>query len=220
MVVDEQHPFRVPAYFQEATIILRPGPTTSWEALAPYVLWEERPKAVARLIILGENADDAPLQRVPRTWDGRLVRLWQNFFAHGLTVELDPLREHPEWIRAYCLQFAEKHHVYFTRRLREWYLRYPWPGNWRELADHLLKKLENAKFAKLDFDELDEPLIASGPGTPPLDGRPWPLRQMQRQYMARVFYGVGNQYRKAAELLAVTENTLRRVLQQKGPMFK
>jgi len=200
---------------QEGTIVVQGGNQASLNLVAPLVL-PGAPGALARLIMLCDGKFSPEKKALPLK-PLMAVDAWQSFLASGLTISLDPLREHPEWIDAVCLQFGEKHQVYFTERLRAWYRRYDWPGNLRELNDHLAKKLENARLAKLDFDELDEPLIpGKTAGTSwPWQGRPWPLRYMQQQYMAKVFYAVGNHYRKAAEILAVTENTIRRALKFK-----
>ena len=137
-----------------------------------------------------------------------------DFLSQGQRICLAPLRQRPTLLNAYCRHFAQHYHLTFTARLLDWYAHYDWPGNWRELENHLQLKRQSARGAKIDFDDLDAGLIphSAQARNDFLMGRPWPLKYWAQQYLAQIFFAVGNKYRPTAQLLAVSENTVRRML--------
>ncbi len=200
-----------PSLVHDMTLVVRTALPPLWPLLQKLLSLSDRHPAVARLIVLYDYAFHKT-PPVAEKWDSEIL----TFLGRGQKVFLEPLRQHPAWIRAYCQNFGQKYHLFFTPRLLQWYERYTWPGNFQELENHLQLKRQSSPLAKIDFDELDAPLIAAATADRegPLMGRPWPLKFMEQQYLAQVFFASGNQRRKTAQLLGITENTVRRILKK------
>ncbi|MFZ4714687.1 MAG: sigma-54-dependent transcriptional regulator [Bacteriovoracaceae bacterium] len=135
--------------------------------------------------------------------------------SSGHKIELAPLRNHPEAIKNFCLQFSLEQDVSFTTKLLEFYQTLPWPGNIRHLRGHLEKKKALSPSRKIDFDELDEELITQSSSLMKLDPEEneyLPLRKIQKSYSWRVYQSLGQDLGKASKSLGISPRRLRRII--------
>ncbi len=72
-------------------------------------------------------------------------------------INLDPLREKKEKIQEICFAFEKKHQLSIDRKLISFYQTLSWPGNIRQLLNHLEKKYLFSK-RRFSYDELDQKL--------------------------------------------------------------
>ena len=63
----------------------------------------------------------------------------------GYFYKLPSLRENPELIKKNCEDFSFKNQIIFSDRVIEKYSKYSWPGNYRQLMSHLMKKTQIKK---------------------------------------------------------------------------
>lgn len=95
-------------------------------------------------------------------------------------------------------------------------LRYPWPGNIRELENALVRACLLAEGPQIDLPDLPEeirtavPLLRTEPDTPF-------LRDVERAHILRVLHSSGGNKKMAAARLGISESTLHRKLHSYVP---
>ena len=75
--------------------------------------------------------------------------------ASGRTLYLPALREKTDLVRQFCYEYAEERKIHFAPALIAWYQQLPWPGNFRQLKQHLELKYYFSSSSRIDFDEID-----------------------------------------------------------------
>ncbi|MBX3728135.1 MAG: sigma-54-dependent Fis family transcriptional regulator [Candidatus Sumerlaeia bacterium] len=139
-----------------------------------------------------------------------------------MPIELPPLRQRTEDIPALAAHLLERHARAIGRRLPvigpealEALLAYPWPGNIRELSNCL----ERAVLLCDDTVIAPRHLIFQPgverrppPPAPPTDNRS--LVDVEREHIARVLAACGGNQLRAADVLGIHRNTLRKKLRE------
>jgi len=138
-----------------------------------------------------------------------------------LTIEIPPLRERREDVRALVEHFAERFNrrLGSARRFSEESLsvldRYPWPGNVRELIHVVQQAVILSERDEIGVADL--PPAVRGAGTPPpssSDPGIDSLEQLQRRHVLAVLERVDGNRARAAALLQVSERNLYRLLRK------
>lgn len=142
-----------------------------------------------------------------------------------VTIWLPPLRERPEDIPLFANHFLQRfNEVQGTKvssispEAMEVLLRYPWPGNLRELQNCIERAviLADGEVITPDLLNLEEPAR-------PVEEAPrWslmPLRDVEREHIAYVLRETGFNQSKAARILGIDRKTLRAKIRefQLGP---
>ena len=134
--------------------------------------------------------------------------------SSGKKISLKPLRENQKLIETFCLDFAMINHVGISEKLINFYKKYSWPGNIRQLKGHLEKKLLILSTKKITLDHDDWDLLESFQVLEDIvlgDGIvSW--ETLRREYCTYVFHQNHMQIGKSAELLDLSHSTLRKVL--------
>ncbi|GIW71348.1 MAG: hypothetical protein KatS3mg102_0890 [Planctomycetota bacterium] len=167
------------------------------------------------------------------------------FRIAGVHVHLPPLRERRQDIDALLAHFVADAARRFGRTARRFSPEalaaihaYDWPGNVRELMLEVERAVALAEGPTIELEHLTPrvragaagPAGASGPGTETAAGRPpepralgrefAPLREarrrFERSYVAQVLQSVGGARRRAAEVLGITREGLRKKLRALG----
>jgi DNA-binding NtrC family response regulator len=129
-----------------------------------------------------------------------------------LTLKIPPLRERIEDIpllarnilHAVCARMG-KAEVLLGPEAESQLLRYPWPGNIRELANVLERAMILLKGDRLEA--LDVSLDGARP-TPSLDGELATMKEMERLHIERVLQHTGGNVAEAAAVLGMARRTL------------
>ena len=129
-----------------------------------------------------------------------------------LTLKIPPLRERTEDIpllarnilRAVCTRMG-KPEVVLGPEAESQLLRYPWPGNIRELANVLERAMILLKGDRLE--SLDVSLDGARPA-PTQDGELATMKEMERLHIERVLQHTGGNVAEAAAVLGMARRTL------------
>jgi len=145
-------------------------------------------------------------------------KMRQDFYyriSSGFSVKLPSLRNDTKLIKDFCLRFSEKHSIFLTNSLIDFYMTLPWPGNFRQLQGHLERKRVLAKSYKIDFDEDDEMLIAHSSSIEELIGEQEfsSLKELKYVYARTVFFKNGKNFNLSAKKLGISSRSLRNILQ-------
>lgn len=130
-----------------------------------------------------------------------------------LTLRIPPLRERPEDIpllaaailRGICGRMG-KEPVRLDAEAEAALLRYPWPGNIRELANVLERAMILQHGARLEAADLGLQGRALAAPVPPAELVP--LREMERGYIETVLRRTGGNVTEAAQILGLARRTL------------
>lgn len=144
-------------------------------------------------------------------------------------IKIPPLREHPQDIPnlldAYSKFYAKENEtqpVEFTPAALELLVRYPWPGNIRELRNFCENAVVMSPVRKIDVADLDETYKApSAPSTqtPAAAAPQLPMptkKESEDALIKRALEAAGGNKSKAAEILGISRRTLYRKLAENG----
>lgn len=134
--------------------------------------------------------------------------------SSGKTFRLKPLRDNPERIQKFCEIFQVKENIVITKKLVEFYLSLPWPGNYRQLKSHLIRKKVLSKGTRLDFDQEDQVLLESSSElfNIEMEQTTSSLEEMKKIYAKKVYHQCDCNYSRAAVLLKITPRSLKGLL--------
>lgn len=141
-------------------------------------------------------------------------RMRDDFFYRlntGFKFELKKLREDTNLIEDFLDHFSIEKGVYIDPSLKDFYKGRMWPGNYRQLKSHLNLKCELAPGKRLEFDEVDNGLLAL-PERYQSHHDVIPLNTVKKDYMNWVLKRVGGNIQLGAELLEVSPITLKKVV--------
>lgn len=131
--------------------------------------------------------------------------------SSGITLKLKPLREDRQLIQKHLIDFEEEFGLTLSKELRDFLMNYPWPGNYRQLHSHLLRKKFLTKGCSLlelgeserellqkksDFNEVHEVV---------------PLEQFKRDYCKSVLLRNRGKVELTSKQLKIAKSTLRRL---------
>lgn len=131
----------------------------------------------------------------------------------GFSLRLPSLKDSKEKISTFCEQFELKHDVRISRTLLHFYQGLAWPGNYRQLGGHLLKKKELAVGRVIELDECDRSLALDD--SIDLDGnnlefdRYRSLHQVKNDYAKEVYFKMGGNTKDVCKVLSIAPSTLR-----------
>lgn len=133
-------------------------------------------------------------------------------------ISLPPLREHkediPKLVRFFLDKYAKReglHDVRITQDALQKVMRYPFPGNVRELENLIEGALALTTDPVIDTGDLLLPQTPSTQAGEELFSDLPPLSELERRYVARVLAFTGGNVSKAAKILGVDRKTLYRM---------
>ncbi len=130
--------------------------------------------------------------------------------SSGMKITLKSLRKEPEKILQFLERFEKRYQVRMSKNLKDFYLKYPWYGNYRQLEGHLEKKREFFSRPHWEFDWVDEHLLDL-PETP-LREIPKKLGEIEYEHVERTFQKLNRNERSTCEVLSISKYRLRRIL--------
>ena len=132
-------------------------------------------------------------------------------------IRLPSLRNNPELIDNFCLEFSLEKSVVLSPSLIDFYRGLPWPGNYRQLRSHLEVKLIHRPGKRMVFDQQDELLIGQSSDLKCLEqeGSELTLKQIKRAYAEIIYLRCGSNHKMACEKLEITSLTLKALLSKK-----
>ncbi|MEK7314777.1 MAG: sigma-54 dependent transcriptional regulator [Candidatus Eisenbacteria bacterium] len=139
------------------------------------------------------------------------------------TIPIPPLRERREDIPLLVAHFIRnsaivpKRNVEIAAEAMDVLIRYPWPGNARELANVVERALILCEGDRLLPDSLPIGIRRSTPETTTVNGGRRPtLEEAERRYILQILDECGGHRQKAATVLGISERNLYRKLKQFG----
>ena len=170
-------------------------------------------------ILAATNKDLETLVKAGRFREDAFYRL------HVVTINLPPLREHPEDIPLLANHFIKTacHHAKksvsgISKEAMEILTHYHWPGNIRQLENVIERAVtlttNNVLMPSdisedLSLKEADHPLSSSEALLT--------LEEMKRQYVEQILNQTGGKQSKAAEVLGINRKTLYRLSKRREP---
>ncbi|MCB9091315.1 MAG: sigma-54-dependent Fis family transcriptional regulator [Halobacteriovoraceae bacterium] len=132
----------------------------------------------------------------------------------GQSLVLKSLRQSEELLEDMLCKLAEELDVILDPTLIKHYKKLPWPGNIRQLKEHLRKKKVLSNGPKLFWTEVDEGLLQNGSGDEKF--QPVDLRTLEEQAFQLAFFYYqkfdGN-LKKTSEVLGISRQKLNRIMQ-------
>jgi two-component system response regulator HydG len=139
------------------------------------------------------------------------------------TIPIPPLRERRDDIPLLVAHFVRnsaivpKRNVTIAPDAMDVLVRYPWPGNARELANVVERALILCESDRLVSENLPIGIRRSSPETTHVNGGQRPtLEEAERRYILQVLDECGGHRQKAATILGISERNLYRKLKQFG----
>lgn len=133
-----------------------------------------------------------------------------------MKIDLPALRDRKEDIPLLARYFMEKYSRKFDKSLRVisdhalmMLMRYPWPGNIRELENAMERAVIMADSAEISAGDLPLQLISAVQDT--VD---WSLQRIEQDHIANVLSITKGEMKKAAEILGINQSTLWRKLKK------
>jgi DNA-binding NtrC family response regulator len=112
---------------------------------------------------------------------------------------------------------VQKRNVEIAAEAMEVLIRYPWPGNARELANVIERALILCEGNRLLPENLPIGIRRSSPEVAGINGGRRPtLEEAERRYILQVLEECGGHRQKAATILGISERNLYRKLKQFG----
>lgn len=130
----------------------------------------------------------------------------------GHFVKLKPLRDETCEIEKFCHLISLENNFYLSPKLLEFYKTYPWPGNYRQLKNHLLKKKVFLKGRKMEFDSHDDALLVSSSDLVSLEchnERIMTMKEIKIIHAKTVYAKLQHNLSTAAKALRVSPKSLR-----------
>lgn len=132
--------------------------------------------------------------------------------SSGFRVKISPLREKPKVVEQFCLNLSFKHNKILSKELLDFYQTLPWPGNYRQLKGHLLRKFSLSKSKNIGFDSFDEDLICQTSELFTISSQAketLTLKEVKVKYAQKVFLENKKNYQHAAQILGISSRSLR-----------
>lgn len=134
---------------------------------------------------------------------------------NGFKIVMPALNNNPQLIERICQSYAEEAKVYIDSDLIEFYQKFRWPGNIRELRSHLMKKVVLADGKKLLVDETDLALLESNDRLDERESFSMTLEALKLSHTLTVYYNNRQNLKLTSEVLGVSPNTVRAILAKK-----
>ena len=134
--------------------------------------------------------------------------------SSGQVYKLNSLRDEAQLISDFCRRYAFEEGIRVSEKLIEFYKSLPWPGNYRELKGHLMRKKILSRSGKLDFDEVDESLIEQSSELNDISSNndSYSLEEIKKAYIQKVFYQCDKNYTAASKKLQISTRSIRNVI--------
>ena len=129
----------------------------------------------------------------------------------GFFKKLPSLREVPQLLEKLFFNFMEKNNVSGCPKLLRYYKTLDWPGNIRQFISHLEKKVLLSDSCYIAFDREDEALEDYTVVQNKNDGDILPMAEVKKRYTYNVLKRLGGDFTKAAKLLKMNDQTVRRL---------
>ncbi|MBI3597764.1 MAG: sigma-54-dependent Fis family transcriptional regulator [Nitrospirae bacterium] len=164
-------------------------------------------------ILAATNKDLETLVKAGRFREDAFYRL------HVVTINLPPLRDHPEdipllanhFIKTAC-QHAKKSVSRISKEAMEILTHYHWPGNIRQLENVIERAVTLTTNNVLMPSDISEDLYSKEAVHPPSSSEALlTLEEMKRRYVEQILNQTGGNQSKAAEVLGINRKTLYRL---------
>lgn len=143
----------------------------------------------------------------------QVQRMRHDFFfriSSGFVHKIKPIRENIQIILEMIRNIEVEKNVIFSENLKNYYQKYSWPGNIRQLKGHLLKKILLSKSRKIDIDENDYLLNRFSPSKKDIHFEK--LKEVKRRYVEYVYYSVESDIEACAIILGISSKTVKTIL--------
>jgi len=141
-------------------------------------------------------------QRMRKDFYYRLVSLF--------VIKLPALRNEPKEVVGFINDFCVKNKIRITNELLNYYKLFNWPGNYRQLKEHLKKKAIVCKTGCLDFCSLDKSL-SFAKDKPEVENF-LPLEQLTKEYFHHCYISCNGIKASVKKRLEITEYTFNKLV--------
>jgi transcriptional regulator with PAS, ATPase and Fis domain len=209
---------------QDGTLFIDEIDSLPWEIQTKLLLFLDNQKVRA----VGDNVDKIIKTRIifssgqalnKLVEKGRMRKDFYYRLHSGKKMKLKSLRDNTKYITLFCQNYAIKHDLNITTKLIDFYTTLPWPGNFRELKSHLDRKRVLAENRKLDFDEVDQELIAQSSEISNFVEKEdyMTLEELRNGYAYKVYMEHNQHLKHTALTLGVNTKTLRGIPSEVRP---
>lgn len=132
--------------------------------------------------------------------------------ASGHVCHLEPLRKDDFLIERFCEKFALENKLTISQKLIDFYKTLPWPGNYRQIKNHLLKKKIYTHGKKLEFDQYDEGLILTSMDLLSIgekEEKALTMKEMKVAYAVKIYMKHHRNFSQAARVLNISVKSLK-----------
>ena len=147
---------------------------------------------------------------------GRMRKDFYYRIASGEQIKIPPLRENKKLIEHLCKEMEKEFNIIISDKLLAFYKSLPWPGNIRQLRQHLYKKSLLSTNHNLIYEKEDEELIGDPLGDS-FDNEYYDMRSYQYLIAQKIFQKLGGHLNKSAKILNLSPATLREMLKIPPP---
>lgn len=134
--------------------------------------------------------------------------------AGGIRVQLQPLRSDKTKIAKFCKEFQAQEAVFIDAQLIEFYQQCNWPGNFRQLKEHLKKKKSLSLQRYIRFDETDELLNVKNISTIAETSNSLiqfdSLKALQKNYIKKMYYHFQQDISQTSKVLMISPKVLKK----------
>ena len=157
----------------------------------------------------------------PMDREVRLGKCRPDFYfriSQGAVIKMRPLRKSQEQLNTTLSKICQQEGFSLDEKLRQFYLSYAWPGNYRQLTGHLKRKGILSNNGQLKLDAVDYSLlqIKAGELTSLLTDSEecMTLKNVKRHYIWQVYMEEKGNIKRAADKLGISSNTVKRALRE------
>lgn len=140
--------------------------------------------------------------------------------SSGFRLRIPPLREKPSLIEEFCHQMCSIHSKVLSKELLDFYLTLPWPGNYRQLKGHLLRKFSLSRAKNINFDQFDEELICQTSELFSLAShkeKVLTLKELKIKYAQKIYLENRKNIQQSAQILGISARSLRTLVGSTHP---
>ena len=131
---------------------------------------------------------------------------------NSLCIEIPNLRDNKVYLKKVIHEILEENSLSIGPRLMNFYLKYPWPGNIRQLKSHIQRKLIEQKGTHLELDHLDlilsEDRVCFRKAVEKSDYLT--LSEVKKKYIQEILMINEGDLKATSKHIGVSENTIRR----------
>lgn len=137
--------------------------------------------------------------------------------SSGFKVQLPTLQNSPESLKRFITNYESHYNISLGPALKQFYIKYNWPGNFRQLQYHLDKKRVVANSSYWEYDDIDDELIEKEAFGESCKGKT--LQYIKANYAFQIYHKTQGNISLSCKILGITSATLKSLLNTYEKVF-